>query len=203
MVVFDVNVILDVADLLGEPFTWAKFDAKVAAVQHYPVPAIQDERIDCLRAISYCRSGQVIPGEPLEVWTSKHIDDLIVHKATQPTNGATPELRGLGWSRANAIDLVQQLVWDLVEGTYGYTVGELLGHEWHPPLSHEDGYVYQSAFKAGDDELSPRYCVTRDGGFRSANLPPRVDVRHPDEFIINLRRARRPPPGAGPAALIR
>ena len=200
--VLDVNIFLDVADLVGEPFSWSKFRAAVAAARNLPVPAL-DERVDSLRVIAHCLSGQVIDGEPLEVWTSKHIDDLVAHKASQPTNAATPELTGLGWSKANAVDLVKTLVWDLVEGTYGYTVNELLGHEWHPPLSHEDGYVYQSAYKAGDDELSLRYCITRDVGFRGATLPPRVSVLHPDEFILMLRNARRPPPGSGPASLMR
>lgn len=201
VVVLDVNVFIDVAELLGAPFTWEKFEAKAAEVKSLPVPYVADERIDCLRAISYCRQAEVIPGEPLEVWTSKHIDDLVAHKAEQPTTANRPEDRGLGWSRADALELTERLVRDLVEETYGDTVKEIQGHIWTRPLSHEDGCVYKTAYQAGDDELSPRICVTRDGPFRQANLGPRVTLYHPDEFILYLRDARKPK-GLGPAALM-
>ncbi len=88
-----------------------------------------------------------------------------------------------------------------MDETYGYTVGEIQAHNWHPPLSHEDGCVYETAYQAGDDELSPRFCVTRDGPFRQTNLGPRVTLNHPDEFILYLRDARKPK-GVGPAALM-
>ena len=200
IVVFDVNIYLDAAELVGAPFTWAKFEAVARQVMFHPIPATHDERVDSLRAIAYSRSGIVIPDEPLEVWTSKHIDDLVVHKASQ--SGLTAETRGLGWSQADALELLERIVRDLVEQTYGYTVSGVEAHDWAPPLSHEDGRVYETAYRAGDDELSPRYCVTRDGGFRQADLPPRVTVLHPDEWVAHLRKARRPPPGVGPAGLI-
>lgn len=205
VVVFDVNVYLDVASLLGPPFTWDRLREKAREVSALPVPSVEDERIDSIRAVSYCLDGQVVPGEALEVWTSAAIDELVYFKAIQPTDGATPEDRGLGWAEEDAGDLLEGVVRDLVyDFTTGSAVEGIEAHSWAPPLSHEDGRVFQTAFKAGDDELSPRICVTRDEDFRLARgLPPRVDMMYPHEFVQYIRDARRPPPGSGPAGLIR
>ncbi|MFN6549492.1 hypothetical protein ACP6C7_04170 [Mycolicibacterium septicum] len=203
VVVFDVNVYIDVAGLIGPPFTWGAFDQLVAQVMALPVPYPKDERIDSLRAVAYCRQGKVIDGEPIEVWTSDHIDELLVHKAIQTATAVVPEDRGLGWSQRDALDLLERLVRDLVEDTGGDSLGELKGHTWRPPLDdYEDGYVYETAYRAGDIEVMPRICITRDGDFHDAGLPPRVDVKYPHEFVDYIRKARRPPPGLGPASLI-
>jgi hypothetical protein len=204
VVVFDVNVYLDIARLVGSPFTWAKFDTHSAQLMPLPVPNSSDERVDSLRSVAYCRQGKVIDGEPIEVWTSDNVDETLVHKAMQPATHPDPYLRGLGWSQPDALNLLETLVRDLVHETGGDSLGQLQGHGWSPPLAdHEDGYVYETAYRAGDIEVMPRICVTRDGEFRSAALPLRVDVMYPDEFVNYIRKARRPPRGRGPAGLLR
>lgn len=109
----DVNVYLEVAELLGPPFTWAAFDAAAARATSEPFPCTSNPRIDSLRVVSMCTSGRFAGDDSVEVWTSAHIDKLVRSKASQPvvpTPGSNK--RGLGWSEADA----QSLVVDLVEG---------------------------------------------------------------------------------------
>jgi hypothetical protein len=100
VVVFDVNVYLDVADLLGPPFTWGKFDANAAGVAKENVPHPDDPAYDSLRAIAVCTSGKFAGPETLEVWTNTHIDKTVRAKAQQ---SAIPDpdtgYRGLGWAQ--------------------------------------------------------------------------------------------------------
>ncbi|GLY02378.1 hypothetical protein [Actinoplanes sp. NBRC 101535] len=97
-VVFDLNILLDVADLLGPPFTWDKFRDAAARHSQAPVPNRADSRVDSLRAVALTTTGRFAGPELLEVWTSDHIADLLVLKARQPRDGAIAETRGLGWS---------------------------------------------------------------------------------------------------------
>lgn len=192
-VVFDVNVYLDVAALVGPPFTWEKFQD--LSVQHgrCALPNHPDRRVDSLRAISVCLNGRFAGPEPLEVWTSEHINSLVELKATQPVDGPTPEEQGLGWSAADARDLLIDLVEDLVyDKTEGGAV-QLIGIEGRPPLSHEDACVFTTAVGAAQETLPPsiKYCVTRDEQFRKAHgLNPNVTVLFPDEFVAMVRRSR-------------
>jgi hypothetical protein len=202
IVVFDVNIYLDVAELLGVPVSWASLQQKMAQVAGCIVPWIEDERVDSLKAISYASRGHVIPGEPLEVWSSDHIDETVFWKATQAPNSGAPEDSGLGWSDADATTLLERLVRDLVyDKTNGGGVEVTKPHSWSA-VSHEDGQVYETAYRAGDFEGSPRICVTRDNDFREAApyLSARVDIMYPWEFVQYLQRASRPPPDRHPAA---
>ena len=205
IVVFDVNVYLDVAELLGPPFSWASLQHKMAQVAGYVVPWVEDERVDSLKAIAYSSRGHVIPGEPLEVWSSDHVDDMVFWKATQAPNPSDPDDGGLGWSDADATTLLEHLVRDLVyDKTNGGGIPVTKPHGW-TAVSHEDGQVFETAYRAGDFEASPRICVTRDNDFREANpyLSARVDVMYPWEFVQYLQKASRPPPDRHPAALMR
>ena len=71
VVVLDVNIYLDVADELGEPFTWEKFEA-----------ALSGAPCHSLRAIAMLRTGAFPDGRKVEVWTSEHIDRLVALKAS-------------------------------------------------------------------------------------------------------------------------
>ncbi|WP_213006092.1 hypothetical protein [Paractinoplanes toevensis] len=192
-VVFDVNVLLDVAELLGPPFTWDKFTDMAARHSATPTPHLADRRVDSLRAIALTQSGRFAGPEMLEVWTSKHIDDLLVRKATQPRDGGTPEASGLGWSREDAEDLLQDLLYDLVFDMTGGGLVNFDGVEGHPPLDHEDACVFTTALQAADESLPPsiKYCVTRDYAFRRApHLSSNVLVLYPDEFVRLVQRSR-------------
>ncbi|GIF23849.1 hypothetical protein BJ973_004460 [Actinoplanes tereljensis] len=192
-VVFDVNILLDVAELLGPPFSWDKFRDTAARHSMKPVPNRADNRIDSLRAVALTTTGRLAGPEPLEVWTSDHIDKLLVHKATQPRGGATAETRGLGWSAADADGLLHDFLYDLVYDMTGGARIEIQAVDGHPPLDHEDACVFTTALAAADDAAPPsiKYCVTRDRAFRTAaSLNPNVLVLYPHEFITLVRRSR-------------
>ncbi|MDG5769289.1 hypothetical protein [Mycolicibacterium fortuitum] len=197
VVVFDVNIYVDLAGLITQPFEWDKLEA--AAVGHWndALPHPTDARFDSLRAVLMSKTGQVGPSgssERLEVWTSEHIDDLVVKKVHENVTDAA----GRGWTQANAEDLLEKLVYDLVfDFTHGGTAGRVLDPLNHPPLDREDGCVMRTAASSGDVLESPRYCVTRDREFREAcradQLEPSVQVLYPHEWVTALRNTRRPP----------
>ena len=192
-VVFDVNVYLDVASLVGPPFTWEKLQGVAVTHQLSALPHPTDPRVDSVRALAVSQGARFAGPEPLQVWTSDHIDDLVVRKASQPRQAPTPELRGLGWSLADAEDLLTNLVDELVyERTEGGRVS-IVGVDGNPPLSHEDACVFTTALYAAVDVLPPsiKYCVTCDGPFRKAQgLNPNVTVLYPHEFVAMVRRSR-------------
>ena len=75
--VFDCNIYLDAARVLGAPFTWDAFDSRVAQVSKAAVPHPFDSMLDSLRAIALCTSGRFAGNETLEVWTSAHINKIV------------------------------------------------------------------------------------------------------------------------------
>lgn len=182
VIVFDVNIFLDVAADVGEPFTWEKFDVVLAGSPS-----------DSARTVASLRSGTLPDGCPVEVWTSDHIDRLVALKASQPTDAEDERDRGLGWSITNAQELVDTLVADIVTATNGATVGEVQISYGTPPLSHEDGCVYATIRDAGDAETLyvDRICVTRDGHFLKADLPGLIDVMHPRDWMFRHQAASR------------
>lgn len=181
VVVLDVNIYLDVAREVGEPFTWEKFEA-----------ALLDEPSDSLLAVAALRLGVTPDGARMEVWTSDHIDFLVALKASLPTDADEERNRGLGWSVAGAQSLVDLLVGDLVYMTRGGSVGEVRISYGTPPLDHEDGCVYATVRDCGhEDVFYDRLCVTRDGHFLRAKLPGLIDVIHPREWMIQHKAASR------------
>lgn len=155
-VVFDVNIYLDIADLLGPPFTWVAFSAATAQHSNYPLPNRADGRVDSLRAVAVCQSGRFAASHPLAVWTSAHIDSLVRRKAAER----------LGWTYTEAQHLVDLLVHGIMTDSDGGTLGLMLPYG-NPPLDHEDGMVYAACRDAmdADDVLVERFCVTRDPRF--------------------------------------
>jgi hypothetical protein len=195
VVVFDVNVYLDIAELLGAPFTWEKLASAVAPQMGSPCPHPTDSRIDSLRAVALCTSGRFAGDQQLEVWTSSHIDHLVVHKLTQPTAAATQELTGLGWDLPASEYLLESLVYDLVyDKSGGGSVGEVKIAAGSPPLSHEDGLVFRTALEAGEAGASSlvKYCITNDREFRKSepSLTSEVLVLYPFEWVKLVRQAR-------------
>lgn len=193
VVVFDINVYLDVARLLGPPFTWNKFHAAAAQYSSDPVPHPKDTRVDSLRALAVCLSKKFVSPEPLEVWTSTNIDVLVVRKASQPDDRTLPdEDRGLGWDEVDAVGLRDDLVDHVVYAVPGGgTTGDVVIAEGSPPLSNEDGRVLRTAVEAGE-HYALKYCVTQDVEFRRCgpDLPVNVQVMHPHEWVSLVRRSR-------------
>ena len=193
--VFDVNVYLDVASLLGPPFDWDRFAVMAHATRAEPLPHLSDGRKDSLRAIAVSMSGSVCKHQRLQVWTSHHIDGLVVHKASSPADVALPaERRGLGWSDGQARLLLQGFVHTLAfDMTSGGTLGKVASPWGSPPLDHEDGCVYATARDAGPDEEEPvaRYCVTRDVDFLRSAQFSNVTTLDPAAWVEYVRLSRR------------
>ncbi|WP_153040061.1 hypothetical protein [Actinoplanes sp. TFC3] len=192
-VVFDCNVYLDVARVLGEPFTWEKFLAMSARLNAVPLPHPIDGAFDSLRAIAVTMPG-CFPGQgALEVWTSSHIDRMVRGKAVQsadrdPVSGEC----GLGWSKKSGQALVDDLIHGLADecgGTLGRT-----DTDGKPPLDHEDGLIYGACQTlTGIDGLARVYCVTRDREFlqfySKGRLRKHSRVMSPATFVAYLRHA--------------
>lgn len=195
LVVFDCNIYLDAASIVGQPFVWSNFDAAIARLARIAVPHPRDGAQDSLRALAACTSGRFAGDEALEVWTSSHIDTIVRGKASQPTS---PDPRtgyqGLGWSMGEAQALVDSLIYGLVDRSGGGSAGELFP-DGNPPLDHEDGMVFGVCrHLAADDPLARVYCVTRDRGFLKAHdsgaLSRHSYVIPPAKFIALIRAAR-------------
>jgi len=191
VVVFDCNVFLDIGSLLGG-FSWEDFSAHAARNRTEALPAT-DARVDSLRAAAVTTSGRFAGAEPLEVWTSDHVERMVRSKAVQPIDG--PEDRkGLGLTAPDAGRLVDDLVGGLVDKSGGDSVGTVYP-EGDPPLDHEDGLVFGACrWLASEDPLSVVYCVTRDQGFLKAyergELGTAVRVLSPATFLRLVRAAR-------------
>ncbi len=195
LVVFDCNIYLDAANLLGPPFGWEKFDEAVARLASVAVPHPKDRAHDSLRAMAVCTSGRFVRDELLEVWTSSHIDTMVRAKAAQPT-AANPVTghRGLGWPPEAAEALVDDMVHGLVERSGGDVLSSHVP-DGNPPLDHEDGMVYGACrYLAGQDPLAEVYCVTRDRGFldayRDGALGRHTRVLGPSQFLALIRAVR-------------
>ncbi|MFV4913046.1 hypothetical protein PFZ49_05650 [Microbacterium lacticum] len=193
-VVFDCNVYLDVAEVLGEPYSLQAFNKRAAQVGRDPLPH-NDSKIDSLRALAVCTSGRFAGAETLEVWTSDHIDRMVRNKAMHPTTeDAVTGFRGLGWSQASAEALVDDLVYGVIDASGGGTIGQAFP-DGEPPLDHEDGLVYGACREVmRADALCRTYCVTNDRGFlsdaREGRLPDHTIVLAPARFVALVRSAR-------------
>jgi hypothetical protein len=194
-VVFDVNVYLRIADVIGSPFTWAKFNQLAITHANDPLPHPSDPRIDSVRAMAVSRSGSFAGTQSLEVWTSDHIDALVLRKLTQPPEQATPEESGYGWSHDDAVEAQRRLIDDVVyDDSNGGTLGAISIALGTPPLDHEDGCVYATAMGCAPDETDfyHRYLVTADKQFKRDEqaLSSDVQIFLPHEWVELVRGAR-------------
>lgn len=192
IVVFDVNVYLDAARLVGAPFQMSRV-SDILAREKRRMPPHPDARVDSARALVIARSGILARPQRLQVWTSDHINALVRLKAHQPDDEALfPEDRGLGWSEEHAQALLDDLVWPTVLESSGDTVGDLRYPEHSPPLDHEDGFVMATAKAAADgDVVCDKILVTRDRSFAEKMKDvghPRVI--HPSQFVAFTHAAR-------------
>ena len=193
VVVFDCNVYLDVACLVGPPFNWDSFDETVARLSSstsstMPAPASPDRRVypDSVRALALCTSGNFTGSETLHVGVNDSIQVLVYGKA----------IKDLGWSKADAATLLTEMIGGLVDWSDGFTVADNYP-DGNPPLDHEDGMVFGVCRQfASDDPLSRVYCVTRDKDFldshRHGLLSNHTTVLTPSQFVSMVRAARNP-----------
>lgn len=195
MVVFDCNVYLDVARLLGHPFSWGAFSQVIAKTARELVPHPSNRAYDSLRAVAMCQSGRLAGDEGLEVWTNAHIGATVRYKAQQSTiPDPDTGYRGLGWSGADAQVLVDELIGGLTADSNGGTLGATFPDS-NPPLDYEDGMVYGACKRlTAEDLLCKVYCVTRDRQFIKERQDGRLDghsrVLSPSAFVVAVRTAR-------------
>lgn len=207
LLVLDCNVYLDVARLIGSPFSAARFHDLATEHSRALVSHPSDPAVDSLRLIAACQSGQMDPAHPLEVWTSEHIRTTVAFKAEQSTR-PDPRTghRGLGWDHDAAWDLVDGVADWIAECSGGGHLATFVGAVDVPPLDHEDGTVYAACrHLEGQNPLDQVFCVTRDKGFLRAHAEGRlsgtVQVVTPAAMLQALRSARRrimPPPAKRP-----
>jgi hypothetical protein len=199
VVVFDVNVYLDVAERLGPPITWDRFTTEAAAIASNYVPTHDGRGGDSVVALYYCLSGEFVPGQPLSVWTSNHIENLIHRKATQTPDADHPDDRGLGWSEEQATEILanlhDELVWECGRGDLVH-----VDAPYGPPeLGREDGLVLRTALDAGNHPNDLRYCVTNDRRLRDIGDPDgRVTVLQPHQWVQTVRKSRQVAAGFTP-----
>ena len=195
MVVFDCNVYLDVANLIGTPLTWDALTEAVVTHSQVPLGSRRVPGLDSARALAVCTSGRFVANEPLEVWTGSHINFIVRDKACQST---TPDpktgYRGLGMTEDEADSLVEDLIGGILKSSRGGNAGDPFPDS-NPPLDHEDGKVYGICrWLASDDPLAEVYCVTNDAGFLQAAKQGRLGrhtrVMPPATFVQLIRRAR-------------
>lgn len=192
IVVFDVNIYLDAARLTEAPFSMSTL-SDILAREKGIGPPHPDQQVDSARALVIARSGILARPQRLEVWTSDHINALVRLKARQPNDDALlPEDRGLGWTEEQAQDLLDDLVWPVVQDSAGDTVGDLRHPEHSPPLDHEDGMVMATSKAAADgDIVCDRILVTRDRRFVDKCKDVRYPrVMHPAQFVAFTQAAR-------------
>lgn len=196
IVVFDCNIYLDVAVIVGAPFTWEDFAAVAARLAKDPVPHPNDMANDSLRAIAMCTSGRFAGDETVEVWANSHIEQTVLDKAMQ---SSTPDpvtgYRGLGWAQGDADTLLTELIEGLAQASNGGTLGRTHVPDGNPPLDHEDGMVYGACRTlAGADPLAHVYCVTRDRQFIQARkdglLSNHSRVITPSALVSVMRTSR-------------
>lgn len=196
MIVLDVNVYLDVAELVGSPFDWGRFNDLVVATREEPVPCKSEPAYDCLKVVAMCMSGRFAGEDPVEVWTNDHIQGLVKNKAVHPVEpDPVTGLRGLGWSPDDADSLAEDLVGGLIEKSNGGCLPVGGYPDGNPPLDHEDGMVYGACHDlATDDLLCNVFCVTRDRGFldaaRNGELQAHTRVVTPAQMVALMRHAR-------------
>lgn len=187
--VFDCNVYLDIARLLGPPFTWERF---VERAELGAVPGYRSDGLDSAIALGYTRSGTFVTGQPLTVWSSHYIEQAVTVMAQA---SKTSEYPGLELTEAESDSLFHEVIDHLVPAKQVVDVDTPDGPG---ALSRDDGLVFATAVNAGH-HLNHKYLITKDKGFRELGDPTgRVTVLYPHQFIGLLRDSRRLAAGGGP-----
>lgn len=185
LVVFDVNIYLDVARWVGPPYSNQKLQIKL--LQHRQDPSTPVEvKIQSAKLASLCSSGVFAGNQKLQVWTSDWINNVAVRVAMRSRGE-----KGLGWSETNA-ELIRT---DLIHGTVvGPSNGFLLNSDKtakFEDLDWDDAQVLTTALQAR--VLSPSsttICVTNDKAFRNTNSCGDVTMLTSPEFLSLITAAR-------------
>jgi hypothetical protein len=185
IVVFDMNIYLDVARLVKELFSRETLQTKLM-IHRYNSDSSPESLISSAQVVAICASGVFAGTQKLQVWTNSWIENGVVKVAKRPRNES-----GLGWSAINAESLRMDLIHDTVitpSGGHSVPADKTANYDG---LSWDDSQVLHTAHHVL--KLSPystSICLTNDKKFRNTDSCGSVTMLVPDEFLYLIREAR-------------
>lgn len=185
IVVFDMNIYIDVARLVKEPFSRQTMQIKVMGHKHNP-DSNPNPLISSAQVVGICASGVFAGSQKLQVWTNSWIENGVVRVAKRPRNE-----RGLGWSEGNAELLRTDLIHDTVVTPSGGRSVPADKTANYAGLSWDDSQVLHTALhvlRLSPDSTS--ICLTNDKEFRNTDSCGPVTMLTPEEFLLLIRTAR-------------
>lgn len=188
--VFDINVWIDVALLLGPLPTPQTREHLVSSLSMRPVPDRAQPDVDSFRCWQMAASGIFV--QPLEasLFISEYMLETLWRKLQLPEDGPTPELRGLGWDDHEAEDFIEDAVLSIAYTPEDLGVKEPVGPWLNPPLDHEDGMVLACARSIG-----AHYLITGDSDFDRVrdqrSIKPTLTICTPTRLVGKMRQLGR------------
>lgn len=183
VVVFDLNVYLDVARLIDEPYSKSKLQLKM--LNQPTAPTRQEaNQFASGKAVLFCSTGIFAGLQKVEVWTNTWIEKGIVRMAQRQ-----PHQDGLGWSEVGAKGLYQDLLMDsLVKPSKGQSL-QADKRAKYGDLSWDDSQVLHTALQAASFGRRT-YCVTGDREFRRTTVSNSVEMLTPTELVKRMKDLR-------------
>ncbi|GAA1002050.1 PIN domain-containing protein [Tsukamurella strandjordii] len=164
--VFDINVWLNVADLLGTNAVQSDRERLDRAVAQRPIPDREQPQMDDYRVWRMAASGLFTPSLTAIVYISRSMIKTLYTKLTQPESGPTAETAGLGWTRDEARDFISDAVMSFARlpehDGFQEPISAVRGGTHQPALDHEDGMVLACALQVG-----AHFLVTSDSDFNA------------------------------------
>ena len=181
-VIFDLNVYLDIARLIEEPFNETKLRTMV--LRYKPDISKPNRKLDAAAAVLLSSTGNLAGQQRLQVWSSTWIERGVENVAKRPKSEV-----GLEWNESTAKGLRNDLIMTLAVGKSN---GQSLREERYvsySPLSDDDSSVFHTARQALNF-CSAAYCVTSDTDFIRDAPNMGVKMMTPGQLVELIRRAR-------------
>ena len=184
--VFDMNIYLNVARFVGEPYSRSLLHTTLMGQIHQPSPR-STPLTESAKLVAISSSGVFAGNQLLQVWTS----DWIV-KGTQRVAGRDVNLNGLGWSLPSAQGLVSDLIFGTVVTPSNGLQLPTNKRAKFPGLSPDDSQVLNTALQTKiANPASEVICVTNDVGFRNTTSNQDVVMMNSNEFLTFITDARK------------
>lgn len=182
-VIFDHNIYLDIARLLGQPYNESRLRSQVMG--HKPDASRPNRKMDAGVSVLLCSTGNLAGQQRIQVWSSSWIERGVVNAAKRPITES-----GLGWTEENAKALRTELIASTAVGrSNGHSIKAVPTIKYEK-LSSDDSSVFHTALQALN-LCSRSFCVTSDNQF--LNNAPRigVEVLPPAVLVEMIREARK------------
>lgn len=181
-VVFDLNIYLDIARLLDQPYAEAKLHS--AILDHRPNTERSNRQMEAGKAVAMCSTGNLSGAQRLQVWSSSWIERGVENVAKRSVVE-----KGLGWSAQNAAALRTDLITTTAVGrSNGSSLQTVRGISYNG-LSPDDSAVFHTASQALA-LCSRSFCVTSDQDFRDKAPRSGVQMLSPGQLVDLIRQAR-------------